>query len=396
MDVHMTRCTAILLSVIALAPIASAHDNDLDARLRQALGIAVQKYSHTVAALRDTIAYPRFTTPEGGWKTVPPSDWTSGFFPGILWYLFEWTGDTTLSAAATRYTCGLASQQFNAGTHDVGFMMYCSYGNALRLSPQPEYRQVVLQSATTLATRFRPAVGCIKSWDWSSSWQYPVIIDNMMNLELLFWAAKNGGPASLREIAIRHAETTTRDHFRDDGSTFHVVDYDTLTGAVRSKATHQGHDAGSAWARGQAWGLYGYTMAYRETRNPEFLITAQRAADYFIEHLPADHVPYWDFQAPGIPSAARDASAAAIAASGLLDLADLTPESGKKSEYAQQAEAILYALVSPAYFAKGLPPAGVLKHCTGNHPGGQEIDVSLIYGDYYLIEAMLRYIYRYH
>jgi hypothetical protein len=387
----------IMLSLALLAVMAfpaHAGDGKLEARIRHALKYAHQHYARTVAELKDTIAYPRSSTPASGWRCLGPDDWTSGFFPGILWYLSEWSGDSTLRAAAQRYTAGLESQQFNTGTHDIGFMMYCSFGNGLRITSSERYKEVLLRSAESLSKRFHPRIGCIKSWDWSNAWVFPVIIDNMMNLELLFWAARNGGGDRLKTIAVRHAETTVRTHFRSDGGTYHVVDFDTATGNVVRKQTHQGYADESVWARGQAWGLYGFTVAYRETEEGVFRDAAVRAAEYFLGHLPPDNVPYWDFQAPGIPNAVRDASAAAIAASGLLELSRIVNDPGLSVRYREGAASILASLTREPYLSEGTGSSGVLNHCTGNHPGGVEIDVSLIYGDYYFIEAMLRYLQR--
>ncbi len=388
------RSFLLIALVIVLAVPGRSETDPLATRVRHSLAYAQQQYLHTLAELKDTIVYPRSSPLAGGWKHVEGDDWTSGFFPGTLWYLAEWSGDSTLRAAAIRFTDGLESQQYNSGTHDVGFMMYCSYGNGYRISPSRHYKDVLLQSAKTLAGRFRPEVGCIKSWDWSPDWGFPVIVDNMMNLELLFWASKNGGGDTLRSLAIRHAETTLKHHFRPDGGTYHVVDFDTLSGRVIRKQTHQGFSDESVWARGQAWALYGFTMTYRETRDRRFLDAAVRAADFFLSHLPPDHIPYWDFNAPDIPHAAKDASAAAIAASGLLELAGFVTGQAQRDAYTEGAAAILTSLTASPYLSEGSPSEGVLNHCTGNHPGGLEIDVSLIYADYYVVEAMLRYLHR--
>lgn len=386
----MKTIAAVLFALVLLGHGGQAET--LEARVRHALAVGRAKATHTAAVYRDSTRLPRSTDLRGMWTSVSSSDWTSGFFPGVLWQLFDWSKDPGLRRDAEFFTQKLASQQFNTGTHDVGFMMYCSYGNAYRLFPSDTSKQILLQSARSLASRFDPRVGCIKSWDGRKQWGYPVIIDNMMNLELLLWASRNGAPAAMRDIAIRHAEHTMVNHFRSDGSTYHVVDYDTVTGEVVRKQTHQGFADESVWSRGQAWAVYGFTMLYRETHDGRFLSSAQRAADFFIAHLPADGVPYWDFEAPGIPDAARDASAAAIAASALFELSRLMRESDRQVHYRSAAEKILSSLVSPAYLAAENESQGILKHTTGNHPKGSEIDVSLIYGDYYFVEAMLRYL----
>lgn len=338
----------------------------------------------------DTLLYPRATDSNGYWMKVAPGDWTSGFFPGCLWYGYELTGDTAFRNAAERWTAGLAGQQVNVHTHDVGFIMFDSYGNGYRIHPNAEYKNILLRSAQSLATRFNPKVGCIRSWD-NRKWQFPVIIDNMMNLELLFWASKNGGGQDLYDIAFSHALKTMEHHFRSDGSTYHVVDYDSATGRVLSRETHQGYADESVWARGQAWAIYGFTMSYRETRDPQFLQTAEKAAAYFIGHLPTDGIPYWDFLVPNIERQPRDVSAAAIAASALIELSTYTKNSENKGAYESATKKILSSLCQPPYLAEGTTSSGILNHAVGNYPAHSEIDVSLIYADYYFLESLRRY-----
>ena len=305
--------------------------------------------------------------------------------------MVEQIQDPFLEDAAGRYTGALDQVQYYGGSHDIGFIIYCSFGNGYRLKPSAGYRKVILQAARTLLTRFNPVVGCIRSWD-NRKWTFPVIIDNMMNLELLFWASQNGGTRQMYDAAVSHAERTMQNHFRPDGSTYHVVDYDTTNGAVRAKTTHQGYADESTWARGQAWAVYGFTMAYRYTHDGRFLRTAQRAADYFMNRLPSDHIPYWDFDAPGIPNEPRDASAGAIAASGLLELGTNATADSLRRKYFDAAEVILAALASPPYLSEGTHSSGIISHSTGNKPAGSEIDVDLIYGDYYFLEGLQRYV----
>jgi hypothetical protein len=248
--------------------------------------------------------------------------WCSGFYPGSLLYIYEQTKDTVLYDEAIRVLSLLAKEQYNTGTHDLGFMMYCSFGNALRLTPaNEEYKKILINSARSLSTRFNPTVGCIKSWDSKPS-DFLVIIDNMMNLELLFWATRETGDSSFYKIAVTHANTTMKNHFRDDYSSYHVINYNPQTGAVQQKRTAQGAADSSAWARGQSWGLYGYTVMYRETHDKKYLDQANHIAGFLLNNpnLPADKIPYWDYDAPGIPNALRDASAAAIMASALIEL----------------------------------------------------------------------------
>jgi rhamnogalacturonyl hydrolase YesR len=271
-------------------------------------------------------------------------------------------------------------------------MIFCSYGNAHRLAPDPAYRDIIVQASRTLSTRYHPQVGLIRSWDFGT-WKFPVIVDNMMNLEMLTWASRETGEASFKQIALSHADKTMAHHFRADASSYHVVDYDPATGAVRGKQTHQGFSDASAWARGQAWGLYGYVMMFRETGNTNYLEHAKRIATFILNHprLPADRIPYWDFDAPDIPNAPRDASAGAIIASALIELSGMTdPAFGRHCfETARQQ---LLSLSSPAYLANVGENGGfILKHSTGHKPKNSEVDVPLNYADYYFLEALLRY-----
>jgi unsaturated chondroitin disaccharide hydrolase len=341
----------------------------------------------------DLTKYPRSTKKDGAIATTSSSDWTSGFFPGSLWYMYDYTKDKKWETLARQWTAGLEKEQFNKGTHDLGFMLFCSFGNGYRLTKDPKYKDIIIQGSKSLITRFNKKAGVIRSWDHHKDvWAFPVIIDNMMNLEMLYWASKQTGDPVYANVATTHALTTLKNHFRPDHSSYHVVDYDTLTGQVRKKTTHQGFSDASAWARGQAWGLYGFTVTYRETKDPRFLKQAQAIADFFINHknLPADKIPYWDFDAPARPDLPRDASAAAIAASGLLELSQY---SGAKGEtYKKAASQMLASLASPAYLAKANTNNNfILMHSTGHLPNNSEIDVPLNYADYYFIEGLMRW-----
>ena len=246
---------------------------------------------------------PRTIEDNGTLRLVASRDWTSGFFPGELWYMYEYTQDDFWKKQAQAFTANIEDQKTNGGTHDMGFKMYCSFGNGYRLTNDANYKNILLESAATLITRYKPTIGCIRSWDHSrDKWQCPVIIDNMMNLELLYWAFKETGDSVYYNIANTHARTTIKNHFRDNYSSYHVIDYDTITGDVLHKHTHQGYNHESAWSRGQAWGLYGYTMCYRETKLPEFLSQAEHIANYIFTNptMPEDMVTYWDFDAPGM------------------------------------------------------------------------------------------------
>ncbi len=405
----------LFLSLLAVSPGRAQKNHDfqpkpallrlIDGNLRQAANqykvlmgrVPADRLPKTYYANTD-----KFETSNSEW-------WTSGFYPGTLLYLYEYSRDTSLLREALQRLKLLEKEQYNKGTHDLGFMMYCSYGNAERLAergllpqgapsqkpqarPAPAYDEILMNSARSLSTRFNPKIGCIRSWD-SPPWKYPVIIDNMMNLELLFWATRFSGDSSFYRIAVTHANTTMRYHYRPDYSSFHVVDYDTATGNVLAKKTAQGYSDSSAWARGQAWGLYGFTVMYRCTHDQKYLEQAEFIAQFILTNpnLPADKIPYWDFNAPEIPRALRDASAAAIMASALIELSRYAgPEKGRG--YLDVAEQIIVSLSSNNYKAVvGSNGGFLLRHSVGHLPGRSEVDVPLTYADYYFVEAMLRY-----
>ncbi|MFM2326087.1 MAG: hypothetical protein RIR31_289, partial [Bacteroidota bacterium] len=318
--------------------------------------------------------------------------WCSGFYPGTLLYLYQQTKDTALYNEAMRILTVLKKEEFNTSTHDLGFMMYCSFGNANLINPTAAYKEILLNSAKSLATRFNPTVGCIKSWDGKPN-EYLVIIDNMMNLKLLFWATQVSGDSSFYKIAVTHANTTIKNHFRADNSSYHVLNYNATTGAVQQKKTAQGYADESAWARGQAWGLYGYTETYRETMDATYLDQANKIAQFILLHpnFPGDKIAYWDFNAPNIPNALRDASAAAIMASAFLELSGYVNKKLSK-QYFKIAETILKNLSTDNYKAAAGTNGGfILKHGLGHMPNKTEVDVPLTYGDYYFVEAMMRY-----
>lgn len=324
-------------------------------------------------------------------KLVSARDWTSGFFPGNLWMMYELTGDAKWKEKALQFTLPLEAEKWNGNTHDMGFKMYCSFGQAIKYTDSPEYREILIQSAKTLSTRYNPVVGCIRSWDHNGDkWDFPVIIDNMMNLELLVWASKETGNENYKEIAIKHAQTTIKNHFRENNSSYHVVDYNPTTGEVQQKNTHQGYADESSWSRGQAWGLYGFTMMFRETGMTEFLEQAEKIANFILAQpgIEEGKVPYWDFDAPNIPDEPYDASAGAIIASALLELSTYS-ESG--SEYLAVADSLLESLSSDEYLAQVGENAGfLLKHSTGHKPHNSEVDVPIVYADYYYLEALIR------
>lgn len=319
-------------------------------------------------------------------------EWCAGFWPGILWYDYEYTKDPVIKAEAERFTDALESISHitPAYDHDLGFLMFCSYGNGYRLTHNEAYREVILRSADALAELFNPKAGTILSWPRNVEMLggHNTIMDNMINLEMLFWASKNGGDKKLYDIAVSHADTTMKYHFRPDYTSYHVAVYDTLTGHFIKGMTHQGYSDSSMWARGQAWAIYGYTVVYRETQDPKYLDFVQRVTDVYLKRLPDDYIPYWDFDDPAIPYAPRDASAACVVASALLELSGyVSPEKG--STYREAALRMLESLSSDKYQCGKQKPAFLL-HSTGHYPNGSEIDASIIYADYYYIEALLR------
>jgi len=331
------------------------------------------------------------TVEKGQFKMVVSKDWTSGFFPAELWYLYQYTKDEKWLKLARKYTEDLKKEQYNRGTHDLGFMIYCPFGKGYKLTKDTAYRSVIIQAAKSLSTRFNKTAGVIKSWDHhGDKWKYPVIIDNMMNLELLFEASKMTGDSSFYKIAISHADHTIKNHFRPDFSSYHVVDYDTLRqGEVLQKLTAQGYSNESAWARGQAWALYGYTMCYRETNNKNYLAQADGIAGFILNNktTPADGIPYWDYNDPEIPNVSRDASAAAITASALYELAKYSVN-GRK--YKAAADRILASLYDKYTSKSGANYGFLLEHSTGHRPAKSEVDVPINYADYYYLEALLR------
>lgn len=374
--------------------------------------LAEQQYRLLAETYTDLTKYPRSADPNGKTSFTDIKDWTGGFWPGCLWYLYEHTKAPYWKEQALKWTKSLENNQYNSNHHDIGFVMNSSYGNAYRLLGDTSFKPIIIQSAKSLLTRFNPKVGAIKSWDSFRSWdgkhtyEYPVIIDNMMNLELLFLASKLSGDPIYKEVAIKHAETTLKHQYREDFSSYHVINYDPNTGEVLSKETAQGFSDNSAWARGQAWGLYGFILMYRETGREKYLQAAIKMAEFYQNHprLPADKVPFWDFDVnqtgykPNwdyhpeeykvIP---RDASAAAITASALIELSDyVNPE--KQRSFLKLSSDILETLATETYSSKvGKNGFFLLKHSVGSLPHRGEIDVPLVYADYYYLEALHRW-----
>lgn len=341
---------------------------------------------------------PRTVNKDGSihWIDTVGSDWTEGFFPGTLWYLYEYTGDTNFKKQAEFFQNLFHNQRHVANNHDLGFIFNTSYGNAYRLTQNEEFKQTVIDAADALITRFDPRVGLIKSWNANKGWQakrgweYPVIIDNMMNLELLFEASELTGDDKYKKVAMSHADMTLKNHYRKDFSSYHLVDYDSVTGDVRSKQTAQGYAHESVWARGQAWGLYGCLICYRYTQEVHYLATAEKIANFIMGdvRIPSDKVPYWDYDASKTPNEPRDASAAACTASAIMELVKYADN---PEPYFVYGKDLLKSLSSERYRAEvGTNNYFVLKHSVGSVPHNAEINVPLNYADYYYIEALLR------
>ena len=390
--------TTILLAAALVVP----GEAELKAKLPEIFRGAVAQYRHVLKAMEKE---PADSEPggvrNGRFCSVPPVDWTSGFFPGSLWYLYEATGDAAMKDAAVVFTERLIEPlRHDASNHDVGFRTYCSAGNALRLTGEARYADFLHDTAAALRTRYDEGLGLIRSWDTEARWtkncftpEFIVIIDNMMNLELLEWDAKNGGDPASDRIARSQADLTDLNHFRTDGSAYHILGYNPKTRKIQAYFAGQGASADGTWARGQAWAIYGFAVMYRETRDPRYLARACKAADYWLDepNLPEDGIPYWDFKASGIPNEERDASAAAVTASALLELSEFVTGDVRRRYFAAACR-ILLSLSSSAYTAaEGTNEGYLLLHSVGNKPGGSNIDVPLTYADYYYLEALLRY-----
>ena len=367
--------------------------NDMALLIEQQFNFAAQQYKVLGKNVPADVMPKTFNTKTNKVETSNTKWWCSGFFPGSLLYIYEYTKDAEIKAEAERRLAILEKEKHYTGNHDLGFMMYCSFGNAYRLFGKPEDKATIDTAAASLATRYRPSIKAIQSWDSSKNFKCPVIIDNMMNLELMNWVTDNGGNARYKEIAITHANTTLQNHYRPDYSAYHVLDYDLASCKVARKKNHQGAFDSSAWARGQAWGFYGYTMMYRFTKDKKYLQHAKNIAGFLMHHpnLPEDKIPFWDFDVPNIPNALRDASAGAIMASAFLELGQYAKGKEKK-EYVAIAEKMIRSLSSTTYRAKlGENGGFILIHSVGHLLGNSEVDQPLTYADYYFLEALKRY-----
>ncbi|MEX0988129.1 MAG: glycoside hydrolase family 88 protein [Bacteroidales bacterium] len=383
--------TLLLFVMLIILTSCNTGPQPLSELIDEQLNFAAEQYTGMHAALPSE-QLPRSTHMETGALVTSGSGWwCSGFFPGSLWYLYEYTGDEKLKKMAMERTGLIEKEQYNTGTHDLGFMIYNSYGQGHRVSGIESYKQVMINGAYSLASRYSETTGCIQSWD-HGSWMFPVIIDNMMNLEFLMWAFRETGDSLFFDVSESHTARTIENHFRDDFSTYHLVDYDTITGEVLKRQTVQGFADESAWARGQSWGFYGFVTMYRDTKNEQYLSQALNMAEFLLNHpnMPDDGVPYWDFNAPDTPGVNRDASAGAILASGLVELSGYV-EGEKAEKYRSFAEKIVRTLASDTYRAElGSNNNFILKHSVGHLPNNSEVDVPLTYADYYFIETLMR------
>lgn len=403
--IHMNK-TLLSLSLIAVAAAGTAV-SCTKVQAEEAPAIDVDrvfsdchlKISNSLRALSDStgaidyMVAPRNIAPgETNWHQRPvcAEEWCSGFWPGVLWMDYAANGDKEIERQARAYTESIKTiVEAPLFDHDLGFLVLCSYGKGYEYTHDPEYKKVMLEAADSLATLFNPQVGTLLSWPRNVEMfgGHNTIMDNMINLELLFWAAKNGGDHKLYDIAVSHADTTMTYHFRPDGTCYHVAVYDPESGAFKRGCTHQVYSDSSTWARGQAWAIYGYTMVYRETKDPKYLAFAQKVTDAYLSMLPDDKIPYWDFNDPTIPQCSKDASAACVVASALLELKDYVGNADS-DRYTSEAEAMLTSLTSGEYWSADTD--SFLMHSTGHRPAGSEIDYSIVYADYYFYEAMLR------
>lgn len=353
------------------------------------------KVERTIENLKGHDKSPR-TVPAGNkhWEAKPAGGWTSGFWAGILWYVYEGTGNEKIKTEAEKFTGEIETILSRpVKSHDLGFIFNCSYGNGYRLTKNKEYTKVLLTAADSLSHLFNPKVGTFLSWpaQVKKKVYYPhnTIIDNMMNLELLLEASKLSGDKEYYKMAVSHADITAKNQIRPNNTVYHVVVYDNKTGRALRKVTHQGYADESVWARGQAWGIYGYTMVYRETGNKKYLKIAEKLAKAYLQRLSDDYVPFWDFDDPSIPNTVRDASAACIVASAFLELSEQQKNERRKIFYRNRAEWMLRSLSSPDYLS-GSENDAFLLHSTGNKRANSEVDIPIIYADYYYIEALVR------
>ena len=393
----MKRHTRYLVIFFSLFLVVEVRGQKSDARMEKLIKenflFAAEQYKLLAKNTPADVMPRNFNAKDNKLVTSNTSWWTSGFFPGSLWYIYEYTNDTAIRSEAERRLSILEKEKYHNKDHDLGFMIYCSFGNAYRLTGNKQYKETVITAAETLSKRYRPSISSIQSWDSNANFRCPVIVDNMMNLELLCWVSDEIREPRYKAIAIDHANATIKNHYRPDYSSYHVVDYDLATGKVIKKKTAQGFADESAWARGQSWGLYGFILMYRFTKDPVYLSQAKQIASFLLNHpnMPSDKIPYWDYDAKDIPHTYRDVSASSILASALLELAQFATKD-EKEKYQKTARTILESLSTEKYRNKPGENGGfILKHSVGAIPYNSEVDVPLTYADYYFLEALMRY-----
>ncbi len=389
MSYHQKRRLTVLIITFSISISAAAQTNQLP--VEKIINLAEKQYQSYIDQYPDSTQHLYSIRSNFNIQTVNYKDWTSGFFPGCLWYLYDFTKDKKWITDAKKWTATLEPAKLVTTMHDLGFILFSSFGNGYLITKDSSYKNILLQGAKSLSTRFNPTVGSIKSWD-NGPWHYPVIVDNLMNLELSFWAAQTFHDTSFLHIAVSHLNNDIKYRFRKDGSTYHVLDFDPASGKLLAQKTWQGYSDSSCWARGQAWAIYGFTIAYRYTHNKVYLQQAIKAADYFVDQINkiSDHIPYWDFDDPAIPNTERDVSAASIAASAFLELSSYSGM--QKSPYYTAAIEILKNLCSDKYLAAaGTNHDFLLKHSVVNKPSGKGVDVPVIYADYYFLQAIWQY-----
>ena len=388
---HKNYIITLLCFGCLLCGVSCKNTDERQSEKQKITDLLDRRYDKILQYPLDSLAFPRSTTlnPEKVVK-VPSTDWTSGFFPGNLWQLYKLTNNESYKDLAVEWTHFMEKEKSNSKTHDIGFKIYSSYGQGLKHENNQQYKDIIIKSAQTLITRYNDTVGSIRSWDFNKkNWDFPVIIDNMMNLELLFEATKISGDSIFHKIAVEHANTTLKNHFRENNSTWHVLDYNPKNGAIRMRVTHQGINDNSAWARGQGWAIYGFTMAYRYTKDVKYLNQAKATASFFLNHknLPEDGIPYWDFDAPNIPNEPRDVSAGAIVASALIELYGYT----KDETYLDYSKKFLKNVQTSSYILpENIKAPFILNHSSGDWSKRAEMDEPIVYGDYYFLEALLR------
>jgi len=359
--------------------------------LQEALAYSLQVIRHNMKTLNE---FPESCASDG-WTSIEkrraPGYWVTGFWVGLLWLAYAHTSDEAFGTAARDWADRLAWLRESTGTHDLGFIFYLSHVLGARLTEDESLLENAVQAADTLTRRYNPKGEYLQAWgsiDGPANERGRTNIDVMMNLALLFWASEHTGDVRFARVAARHARTCRLVLVRPDNSSVHVADFDPETGAFLKQATYQGLSADSCWSRGQAWALYGFADAYRRTGDKAFRAVAQRLAEYTLAKAPEDLVPYWDYDSPDLPNTYRDSSAAAVFASGLLELAACESDAEAAYRWRQAAEDIMVSLWEN-YSSRGTNIPAILLHGTRSVPHGKA-DQALIYGDYYFVEALTK------